>query len=229
MPKKKKETGMQDTNFEMQSAVSRKTVIMREAIKLFLSQGYCNTSLQQIAEKSGASTSLIIYYFGTKKAIAAAYLGNKMEALQALVTNFVNIRSNPELFCSSFVYLYQSVMSSPKLYKFYHESIDEGIYRDFFFTDENELNACDLILVKRQAQIPLKLHAFYSHYLMPSIELAAWLSAKGEIPGEEMFDIPFRALMGMLSVSKEETDNYCSQTKKLVAQIISDHPEIMEP
>ena len=142
---------------------SKKEMIMKSAIRLFLQQGYRNTSLRQIAQASDSSASLSIYHFGTKQAIAVAYINEKMHILRKALMEKVDIRTNPELFCCTFVRLYQSVMASPTFCRFYHDIIEEGVFRIIFFEDDNGINVSDLILAKRQVTLPANLHTFYSH------------------------------------------------------------------
>ena len=64
------------------AATNRKEAIMHSAIKLFLEQGYFNTTLRQIAQDSDSSASLIVYHFGSKQAIASEFLQMKLHELQ---------------------------------------------------------------------------------------------------------------------------------------------------
>ncbi len=208
---------------------SKKEMIMKSAIRLFLQQGYRNTSLRQIAQASDSSASLSIYHFGTKQAIAVAYINEKMHILRKALMEKVDIRTNPELFCCTFVRLYQSVMASPTFCRFYHDIIEEGVFRIIFFEDDNGINVSDLILAKRQVTLPANLHTFYSHYIIPGIEFAAWISEPDKPPCDEKLDIPFRTLMGIIYVPKEEVDVYCEQGKALVEQLIQENPHFLEP
>lgn len=208
---------------------SKKEMIMKSAINLFLQQGYRNTSLRQIAQVSGSSASLSVYHFGTKQAIAAAYVNEKMHVLRKALMEKVDIRTDPELFCCTFVRLHQSVMASPTFCRFYHDLIEEGVFRTIFFEDDNGINVSDLILAKRQVTFPANLHTFYSHYIIPGIELAAWFSEPEKAPCDEKLDIPFRTLMGSIYVPKEEVDAYCEQGKVLVEQLIQENPHFLEP
>lgn len=59
---------------------NKKDTILWAAMKMFLENGYSNTSLRQIAQESGTSASLIIYHYGTKQAIAEEYMTEKCES-----------------------------------------------------------------------------------------------------------------------------------------------------
>lgn len=208
---------------------SKKEIIMKSAVKLFLQQGYRNTSLRQIAQVSESSASLSVYHFGTKQAIAVAYINEKMHVLRKALMEKVDIRTNPELFCCTFVRLHQSVMASPLFCRFYHELIEEGVFQTIFFENDNGINVSDLILAKRQVIFPANLHTFYSHYITPGIELAVWLSEPEKAPCDEKLDIPFRTFMGSIYVPKEEVDAYCRQGKILVEQLIQENPHFLDP
>ena len=127
-----------DARREMQDSRlsnNKKDTILWAAMKMFLENGYSNTSLRQIAQESGTSASLIIYHYGTKQAIAEEYMNGKMRELRHALMQKVDIRSEPELFCCTFVRLYQSVMGSPNFCRFYHDIIEEGVFRSFFFEE----------------------------------------------------------------------------------------------
>lgn len=207
---------------------NKKVAIMNAAIDLFLQQGYSATSVRQIAEKSGSSASLIIYHFGSKQAIAIAYMNKKMHELRGKLMPIVDICAEPELFCCTFVRLYQTVMACPLLCEFYHELIRTGVFSTFFFEDDGGINVSDLILVKRQVQLPPDMFNFYSHYVVPGIEMSVWLSEQNHAPKDEKFDMPFRSLMGLLYVPKEEVDTYCARGKEIVESIIRDNPQLLE-
>ena len=221
-----------DARREMQDSRlsnNKKDTILWAAMKMFLENGYSNTSLRQIAQESGTSASLIIYHYGTKQAIAEEYMNGKMRELRHALMQKVDIRSEPELFCCTFVRLYQSVMASPNFCRFYHDIIEEGVFRSFFFEDDvYGINVSDLILAKRQVQLSSNMYSFYSHYIIPGVELASWISEGEKAPEGDKLDVPFRALMGIIYVPKEEVDGYCAQAKMLVDKILAEHPQFLE-
>lgn len=221
-----------DARREMQDSRlsnNKKDTILWAAMKMFLENGYSNTSLRQIAQESGTSASLIIYHYGTKQAIAEEYMNGKMRELRHALMQKVDIRSEPELFCCTFVRLYQSVMASPNFCRFYHDIIEEGVFRSFFFEDDvYGINVSDLILAKRQVQLSSNMYSFYSHYIIPGIELASWISEGKKAPEGDKLDVPFRALMGIIYVPKDEVDAYCAQAKNLVDQILAERPQFLE-
>ena len=68
----------------------------------------------------------------------------------------------------------------------------------------------------------------YSHYIIPGVELASWISEGEKAPEGDKLDVPFRALMGIIYVPKEEVDGYCAQAKMLVDKILAEHPQFLE-
>lgn len=208
---------------------NKKDAIMSTAVRLFLENGYSNTSLRQIAQETGSSASLIIYHFGSKEAIAEAYMNRKMHNLRRILMQMVDIRSDPELFCCTFVRLYQTVMASSTFCRFYHDIIENGVFRSFFFEDDAYgINVSDLILAKRQVKLSPNMYTFYSHYIIPGIEYASWVSEGDKAPDGDKIDIPFRAFMGIIYVPKEEVDIYCMHAKTLVDQILSENPQFLD-
>lgn len=212
---------------DLGTAANRKEAIMHSAMKLFLEQGYFNTTLRQIAQDSDSSASLIIYHFGSKQAIASEFLQLKLQVLQQELMRFIDMRTEPELFCCTFVRLYQTVMSAPAFCKFYHDMIEAGLFQKFFFSEANTIKPSDLILVKHQVRLSSELYTFYSRYILPGIEMAAWISAGEDAPSDEKLDMPFRTLMGILYVDKADVDHYCAQAKELVSHILEEHPEYL--
>lgn len=234
----RRKSGVSDTKLELEleaiakadrrSASKRREEIIRASIKLFVEQGYANTPLRQIASATGTSASLIIYHFGTKQAIAHAILKEKLQDVRNHVMYKVDIRDEPELYCCSMVRLFQTVMASENYYRFYHDMIEEGMFREFFFSSDEGINASVLILAKRNADLPMELASFYSHYIVPSIEMALWIAADQGVPSESMLDVPFRCLMGLLYVPKDEVDAYCVKGQKLVQEILAEAPQLFD-
>ncbi len=219
-------TKLSRNNFR--TTANKKDAIMQAAVKLFLKQGYCNTTLRQIATATNTSPSLIIYHFGAKEGIAQAYLRSKLQELYKALIPLIDIRTEPELFCCTTVRLFQTIMCSPDICYFYHDMIEEGLFREFFFSNNESVNSAVLILNKRQVKLNPDLLLFYGHYIIPSIELSLWIHAGDGIPDESMLDIPFRTFMGLIYVPKEEVDEYCIKAKELVTQILKQKPELLE-
>lgn len=210
----------------LHTSASRKDAIMRASIHLFLEQGYCNTTVRQIARATDTSPSLIIYHFGSKEAIAQAFLKAKMQELRGQLLQLVDIRTEPELFCCTFVRLFQTVMSSPALCHFYHDMIEEGLFREFFFSSGDGINASMLILSKRNVKLSPDIANFYTHYMIPSVEMALWLSSDSGVPSDEKLDIPFRALMGLICIPMDEVDAYCVRGREIVSRLLEEKPEL---
>ena len=212
---------------ERRRSSARKEEILRTALKLFMEQGYGSTPLRQIASATNTSASLIIYHFGTKQAIAHAILKEKLQEVRGCIMSEIDIRTEPELFCCAMVRLFQTVMSSDSYRRFYHDMIEEGLFREFFFSSDEGINASVLILAKRKVQLSPELSRFYSHYIIPSVEMALWIAADKDVPQEETLDIPFRSLMGLLDVPRQEVDNYCDKSREIVQHILEKKPSLL--
>ena len=205
----------------------RQNSILQAAVRLFLKNGYRNTTIRQIAKEINIAPSLIIYYFGTKQTIALAYLKTSLQRLLSQISKIVNINRNPELFCCSSLRLFQTVMGSPTFYRFYHDMIEERLFHEFFFTDDGTVNSCMLILDKRHIQLSPLQRDLYTHYIVPSIEMALWIAAGDNAPAEETRDLSFQTFMSLLQAPREEIDAYCREGKTVVEKILKDHPEFL--
>ena len=214
--------------FDSPQTSGKKEDIRKEAIRLFIERGYANTSVREIAEASGISPSLILYHYKTKHSIASEFMNRKMKQMREVLMEIVDIRREPELFLCSFVRLYQTVMGTPVFCQFYHDMIDEGVFRKFFFEAESGINVSDLILAKRQVNLSPSMYSFYSHYIVPGMELVSWISEPGGAPDDAKMDVPFRILMGAIYVPQEEVEKYCRSGREIVKKIMEEHPEFME-
>ena len=213
-------------NLKHPTSTKRKNSIVRIALKLFLEQGYNETSLRQIAAAADVSPSLIVHYFGTKQALVHVLLDSKLLEVKKTIMRYVDIRENPELFCCTTIRLFQTIMSSGSLGQFYHALIEEGLFREFLFYSEGNINSTTLILRKRQVDLSPDMFEFYCHYLIPSVEMAIWLSSEDIIPSDEKLDIPFRTLMKVIDTPTADVDEYCHQGKILVNKILDENPEL---
>lgn len=205
----------------------RQREIFQTATRLFLTQGYKKTTVRKIAQTMDIAPSMVIYYFGNKQNIALTFLQTKMQQLIDEVHPLVNISENPEVFCCTAVRLFQTVMASSNFYHFYHEMIEEKLFHKFFFTADGEVNSTTLIMNKYKIDLsPLQAN-IYSHYIMPSIEMALWIAVGQEAPSEEILDLSFRAFMGLLRIPADEVDIYCETGKTLVKQILEKRPDFL--
>jgi AcrR family transcriptional regulator len=59
---------------------ARRRQILQAAVQVIAEQGLCDTRIQSVAERAGASPALVIYYFGTKDRLLAEALSHAEEA-----------------------------------------------------------------------------------------------------------------------------------------------------
>lgn len=59
--------------------------ILRAARELFADQGYARTSIRQVADRAGANSALIYYYFGNKADLFEASMGEPSHQLRAML------------------------------------------------------------------------------------------------------------------------------------------------
>jgi AcrR family transcriptional regulator len=62
---------------------ARRTQILQAAVRVISDRGLCDTRISDIAEEAGASSALVIYYFGTKDRLLAEALAYSEESFYA--------------------------------------------------------------------------------------------------------------------------------------------------
>jgi AcrR family transcriptional regulator len=57
-----------------QAAIDRREEILRSAVQVISQRGHADTRLSHVAERSGVSQALVVYYFGTRESLLAEAL-----------------------------------------------------------------------------------------------------------------------------------------------------------
>src|SRR5579872_832015 len=57
-----------------QGAIDRRDEILRSAVQVISQRGHADTRLSHVAERSGVSQALVVYYFGTRESLLAEAL-----------------------------------------------------------------------------------------------------------------------------------------------------------
>ena len=74
-----------------------KVKVLRTAAKMFLEDGYQNTTIRGIAECAGVEKHTILYVFGEKEAILCELVQYVLEAQYAKVTQFLQGKTNDKI------------------------------------------------------------------------------------------------------------------------------------
>lgn len=76
-----------------------KSIVLHTAAKLFLTQGYANTSVQELAKQAGISKSLLMYEFKSKEDILADLVAYVLEGQFAAIGRLLKgVTDDPILF-----------------------------------------------------------------------------------------------------------------------------------
>jgi len=94
--------------------------IIKKAMDLFKSQGFQDTSMEQIAEQSNVAKATLYKYFPVKEAIIAAHwqeeLKNSQDEFQKILVKYSDTRSRLE---AAYGFIISHVMQSRELYEIY--------------------------------------------------------------------------------------------------------------
>ncbi len=97
---------------------NKQTNIINTAFKLFATNGYLNTSTNEIAKKSKVSEGLIFRHFGSKEGLLKAIF----EEYQLISSSYfepIQNEHNPKKAISLFIDLIQKIDSSSEIYTFW--------------------------------------------------------------------------------------------------------------
>jgi AcrR family transcriptional regulator len=118
-PNKLPRQNRQVSRRERKKQATRLTII-NVAMDLFKQQGFHNTAMEQIAERSDVSKATLYKYFAVKEAIIAAYwqeeVKNSRDALQRIIHQYPDTRSRLE---AAFRFFMSHIMQSRELYEIY--------------------------------------------------------------------------------------------------------------
>ena len=96
--------------------------IINNAKKLFFEYGYCKTSLQMIADRSGISKSLVKYYFSQKSQVSNIIVSQYLRQIYDYVLSVV--KNDPLLaYMLSMKLYYTNIRKEPEAYRFNVETM----------------------------------------------------------------------------------------------------------
>nr|WP_321500985.1 TetR/AcrR family transcriptional regulator [uncultured Dethiosulfovibrio sp.] len=211
---------------------NKKNVILNRAWRLFLRQGYSETSMRSIAQEAEVSLGLVTYHFGTKDNMALIMLERRIDQFKGVLEGYVDLEDDPVLYSASLVRLNFEIMSLPQFKVFYLDAMKNDLY---FKTIENRKSLPDRgmgSLVRINERLGLGHSAEYlelfGNYLCVSMERTLVLypethKAVGSIP-----DLVFRTYMGHLDPSFRDFDRYCRMSEGIVGRIMGENPGLLE-
>ncbi len=204
---------------------SKYYTIMQYAGRLFLEQGYCATSMRQIAGDLGISLGLISYHFKSKSELAKAILAGQLQAETAIVHDYVNQDQHPILFSGAITKLQYTIMSSPKFLAFYLDVLREDVYFEMII--ESGIDTYRKINTKYNLGFSDDYLILYGNFIASSIERTLMLYARQNPFVDNIADTLFFTYMGRLYGDEALLKECCIQTEQIVSKILSEHPYLL--
>jgi AcrR family transcriptional regulator len=103
--------------------LNMRTLILQKSTELFLSEGYNNTTIRQIAESVHVGRGHLYYYFKKKEDILLHLFTNMLRNIQKLLTNMLGSEMNFYFKISLAVYVYIHVLTQNKnIFRIYIEA-----------------------------------------------------------------------------------------------------------
>lgn len=116
----------------------REEEILYHANQLFISNGYENTTMRQIARAAQVSLGLTTYHYKGKRQVAVVIIGRYLQYLKHVLEAFVDSEKDPLFSSSAMVHLSISFFTSFPCRQFYLDCLDSEIYAEAIRTQGNQ-------------------------------------------------------------------------------------------
>ncbi len=210
----------------MESAISKKDMILRTSVRLFLEQGYYKTSMRQIAAEADVSLGLVEYHFGNKRNLAFAYLQNLLMQLPRYTNQYFAESSDPVLHSCVIMRFYNRILCSPNYVNFYKDMLDADILLEAIM--QSGTKTIDAIMKIYDNGMNEADALFYGNCLGPSVERALMHFPQLHELSDDIPDIIFKAFIQFVVPDRAHIERVCVRAKLIVDQIMRDHPELMK-
>lgn len=108
-------------------------MILATAGALFLTQGYRDTSMRELAAQCDIGLGLITYYFKSKRELAKSCLQHHFQKIEASVNAAAPFSSDVLLYHATYLRYANKYFMHPKRRQLYYELLEEGIYSDYIY------------------------------------------------------------------------------------------------
>lgn len=210
---------------------SKKEEILQVAKELFLSQGYTQTSIRQIAAKVHISVGLTAYHFKNKREMAAEIERRIFHRLAGYTKMYVNRHETPILYSATLICLNYRVLSQEPCRTFYQDILREDILLDVIIETGVETYLCirDKYCPRMSDEEAEKM-GWYGNYVSASMErsLVLYEGMKPLIQGT-IPEIILKASLGLwhFKGSGEVIDQAGKEAWRIVDKILEDHGKII--
>ena len=209
-----------------ENGINRKQKILNIAGRLFLTQGYDNTTVRQIAKEAGVSLGLVTHHFSEKREMAIALLSYQFSVFKSYIHKYVSLEEDPILYSAVLVKLNWTVLSSPKFYEFYIDVLKNDIYLDVIIG--SGIETYDMINRKYNLGLDYDYMMLYGNYTSVSAERTLTLYAKDYTLKESIPDLVFKTYMFYFLSKMDLLNNYCRKSDDIVKQILKENPQLFD-
>lgn len=197
--------------------------ILETAGRLFLENGYKETSIRQIAKELDISPGLIGYYFPTKQDIAVALLSRQLKKFSELDKQYVSA-DDPVLRSAVLIKLQITVLSSPVFKKFYMGALHEDIILSVIRSSGHDIYKA----INEKFDLGYPDSYFLENDLISAGMERTLMLYSGEIQlDKSVADLVFLMHMSRFYGTEEYLESKCRESEFITARIICDHPEML--
>lgn len=199
------------------AALSVRKRILHTACKLFMEQGFKNTTMRQIADAAQVGLGLIDYYFGSKENLAISFYEQMRKKCMEHVNAFVDYETDPYSHLAMMIYL-EFTLNMASFYKLYYDCLQGGIFEKYIMTTETE--TLERIMKVEHKTVSHDLLQLYSVFVCSAIERTLVLNKPhGLFPSISYHEIPaivFRSSVGTFSADNAAIEHALDKAQKFV-------------
>lgn len=209
------------------AGLDKKMHILLTAGELFLSQGYNETTVRQIAGALSTSPGLITYYYPSKRDMAVELLRRQHDAHVKIVHTYVDQKNEPLLWSAVFTKFQWAVMTSPKFYRFHIDTMQGDIFHDVAINSGISTYQC--MREKYHLDVDDEMLNLYGNYVYAGIGRMLTLEAdKGNFLVSNIPDMMIKSSVGHLWGTEEQLDAVCKQAELITANMILENTSLLQ-
>ncbi|MEA5136687.1 MAG: TetR/AcrR family transcriptional regulator [Candidatus Fimivivens sp.] len=170
-------------------AVKREKLILFHSNRLFIENGYDNTTMRQVAQEAQVSLGLATYHFQSKRRLAVMVIGRYLEYLKGVVMQLVDAKSQPMVSSAAMVRLAIEFFLSHPCKQFYLDCLERDIYTEAIQAQGNQ--SMKGIMTMYQFGVSEEMMALFDNYVPPAVEKILILEKeKGNFPNTTYDEVP---------------------------------------
>ncbi len=117
----------------LENETDKKRHLVRTTYRLIAEKGFCNLTLQDVADRAGVSKGIILYYFESKEALFLAVLERLVANIDRHIRVQVSKAQSPKEKIAAYVNaMFVSVDANREFYKVYLDFLSQSMHHDRF-------------------------------------------------------------------------------------------------